>query len=214
MQATRWLPVLAGGVLAAAAPLLWWLQAPEALPYASALAGITLILVGWPQRATRNAPLDEVGSWAGLARDLHLQGAVADPAGRLFLPSRPGQVPPLDDGRSLYDGADGYVAGVALSNPMAETVARFAAADPARLKDAKAFEEDLNALGAWTGWMRNVRLLPTPAGPKVRWDSRLKGAAAAPAIAWLVAAALARGSGRRIRVATVSEGEAACEWVA
>jgi hypothetical protein len=33
-------------------------------------------------------------------------------------------------------------------------------------------------------------------------------------VAWLAAAALARGSGRRVRVASVAEGEAACEWVA
>lgn len=219
VQLARWLPVLAGALMALAAPALWYLHAPAATPYASGLAGLTLLLLGWPERALRPAPTAAVASWTGLARDLHLQGPVVAPGGRVFLPSRAGTVPPLDDRRSLYDGGDGYAAGIALDNPVADILAQWQGADPTRLADAAALEEDLNAIAAWTGWMRNVRVLPEPSGLRVRWETRLDatgsgpGAAAAEAcIAWLVAASAARAGSRPVQLATHGPGEALLEW--
>jgi len=213
VQLARWLPVTAGALLAAAAPALWYVHAPAATPYASGLAGLTLLLLGWPESSLRPAPTAAVASWTGVARDLHLRGPVVNPGGRVFLPSREGTIPPLDDKRSLYDGSDGYAAGIALDSPVDSALRQWQDADPTRLQDAAALEEDLNALAAWTGWMRNVRVIPEANGIRVRWETRLEPSEASEScIAWIVLGAAARAGERPVQLAASSSGEALLEW--
>jgi hypothetical protein len=202
----QWWGVMAGALLLVAGGILMGSRAPQAVAYASFLGGTTLVLLTWP--LTEPAAVPDVSSWRRLQVAMSLKGPIAE-GDRLFLTSRLDRRPPLDDGRALYDGADGHPAGIALDNPLKATLEAWLAADPGRLKALANLEEDLAALGQWTGWYSDARILADAQGLRIRYKAR-QGQEALP---WLLLGAAAKASGKAAQLQLAADGEVAVRWL-
>ena len=205
-----WLPTATGAILVVTGIALGVAGLPSTLAVACGLAGVTLAVVALPERRRKEASDRSAKSWLDLGLAMGLHGPAVAPDGRAFLAAKPLTVPPLSDGRAIYDGQDGFAAGIAFWTPSLLLLETAAAEDLKRFRDLAALEEDLGAVAARAGTVQSVRVLAEPGGLRVRWTG--PDSTAHP-MRFLVPTVAARAAGKTAFVSEAADGEVAIRWV-